>query len=364
MPRLREFRWDAWALAAIRAFIEDEPSIIAIDTETTGLGFYDEPFAATLTWRGKSGELRSWYFDLEDPENRDVRIMWLRDILVGAPAWVFHNAKFDLQKLELIGAIDADTLERVELHDTQTAYMLLDENSSKRLKDLAVRILGYDDTIEVEVKSGPNKGTMKRVPKEQHRLNATRRKLGLKKEDGYHLLPREVLIPYALRDTEFTLQLHEILQPRLAAKEDEALLKLYRDSMRLKRALLRMEADGFNIDVPYTERMASEYGQKVIEGWAQIVELVGNEDFNPRSPAQLKRAFKARGIELEDTQEKTLAELDDELARALLQFRSDSKIHTTYLLALLREHRDGRMHPNFNDDGARTGRMSSSSAKE
>lgn len=360
--RIREFRWDSWAEYTERQIRRDEPQIIAVDTETTGLGFYDEPFAATLTWRDGKGHLRSGYIDLEG-EDRGYRIMLLRRILNRVPAWVFHNAKFDLQKLLLIGATTPERVEEIQLFDTQTQYMLLDENSTKGLKDLAVRVLGYDDTIEIEIKSGKNKGTFKKVPKEQHRLNAVRRKLGLKKEDGYHLLPREVLIPYALRDTEFTLQLHEQLWPKLM-RRDPRLIDLYDEAMQLKRVLLRMEADGFELDVPYVEETASEYGVRVMEKWNKVVSLVGDPNFNPRSPAQVQAAFARRGIELENTREETLVALDDELAKALLDYRSDFKIHTTYLLGLLRERQGERIHPNFNDDGARTGRMSSSSAKE
>lgn len=362
MPRLKEFKYDSWSAWTVKTLFQDMPDIVAVDTETSGLGFYDEPFAATLSWRGPDGTLKHGYFDLEGARRED-RIEQLRSILMWIPAWVFHNAKFDLQKLKLIGVITDMMIDGTELHDTQTAYMLLDENSTKGLKDLAVRVLGYDDIIEVEIKSGKNKGKMKKVPKEQYKLNAVRRKLGLKKEDGYHLLPRNVLIPYALRDTDFTLQLYEVLMPRLR-KNDDALLHLYRESMKLKRALLRMEADGFALDIPYTEKTASEYGVRVMEKWDQVTNLVGDPDFNPRSPAQVAAAFERRGIVLDDTQAKTLMKLDDELARSLLDYRDDFKIHTTYLLALLREHRDGIVHPHFNDDGARTGRMSSSSAKE
>jgi DNA polymerase I-like protein with 3'-5' exonuclease and polymerase domains len=177
-------------------------------------------------------------------------------------------------------------------------------------------------------------------------------------------LPRDILIPYALRDTECTLQLFEELMQRFGKVGDPALLRVYKDAMQLKRVLLRMEADGFTLDVPYVEQTASEYGIRVMEKWDRIVALVGDPDFNPRSPMQVLAALERRGLTLEDTQEKTLRGLDDDLARALLDYRSDFKIHTTYLLGLLREHRDGRIHPNFNDDGARTGRMSSSSAKE
>jgi len=362
VPRIREFRYTRWALAAIHAVIEDRPEIVAVDTETTGVGFYDEPFAATLTWRAPTGELRSWYFDLEEPENRDVRIMLLRDILHDTPKWVMHNSKFDLQKLRLVGAVDDEMLERVELHDTQTMYVLLDENGRKGLKHLAATVLKVDDTIEVEVKSGPNKGMKKRVPKEAHQLAAVRRKLKLKKEDGYHLLPREVLIPYALKDTEFTLRLYEELFPRLEALGDSRVLELYREFMELKLVLLDMEADGFKLDMDYLSEVTSEYGVKVIEGWDKIVDLTDWHDLNPQSPPQLLKAFAKRGLKLSSTAEAALREIDDDLATALLQYRSDKKIHTTYLTALLHEQRDGIVHPQFNDDAARTGRMSSSAA--
>jgi DNA polymerase I-like protein with 3'-5' exonuclease and polymerase domains len=366
VPRLKAFRWDAWVddaadeiLWLTKGGTEDIP--LAIDTETTGVGFYDEPFAATITWRRNDGSLKSAYVDLEG-DGRERRIEMLGGILRMTSLWVFHNSKFDLQKLLLVGAITPEMLQEVELHDTQTLYTLLDENGRKGLKHLAATVLKVDDTIEVEIKSGPNKGQTKRVPKEEHRLAAVRRKLKLKKEDGYHLLPRDVLIPYALRDTEFTLLLWEKLMPQLEAVGDPRLLELYREFMELKLVLLDMEADGFELDLPYLDCVTSEYGVKVMEGWDRIVQLTGKPELNPQSPAQIIEAFEGRGVLLESTAEAALKDVDDELAEALLQYRSDKKIHTTYLKALQSEHRDGRVHPNFNDDAARTGRMSSSSA--
>lgn len=361
MPRHKRFKWREWSVATFAAVLRDEPEAIAIDTETTGVGFYDEPFAATLTWRTADGSLRSGYLALEDAE-RAERIQLLRGILRRTPKWVFHNSKFDLQKLMLVGAIDWPMLEAIELHDTQTIYTLIDENGRKGLKHLAATVLKVDGTIPVEIKSGPNKGQIKRVPKEEHQLAAVRRKLKLKKDDGYHLLPREFIVPYALKDTEFTLLLWEKLLPQLESIGDPRLLELYREFMELKLALLDMEADGFALDMPYLNETASEYGVKVMEGWEKIVDLTGNPELNPQSPAQLLEAFAKRGVSLESTAEASLREVDDALAGELLQYRSDKKIHTTYLTSLQHEQRDGITHPNFNDDAARTGRMSSSAA--
>lgn len=362
MPRLREFRYQRWAEWAHERVVADRPPLIAFDTETTGLGFYDEPFAATVTWRTPDDQLRSGYFDLES-EGREARIALLRQTLLSVGSVVGWNLKFDLQKAILVGALTRDDIDGVEWHDGQTMLHLLDENRRKALKIAAVDILKHDDTIRVPYKTKGREGEYRLVPKEEHRLSQARKALGLKKEDGYHLLPRDVLVPYALRDTEFTLRLYETLAPRLEAK-DEKLRALYRAEMELLVALLDMEADGFALDLDYLERTTSEYGVKVMEGWNEIVALTGRPNLNPNSPKQLLEVFEARGIALEDTQEATLRGLDDELARRLLQYRADTKLYQTYLRALLREQRDGIAHPSFNPTGARTGRMSSSTPRE
>lgn len=278
------------------------------------------------------------------------------------PKWIFWNAKFDAQKALLIGALDWDDLDSHEIHDAQTVFALLDENAPRALKKVAVSIIGPEKTIATTIKSGPNKGITKLVPKEKYRLDKIRRKLGLTADDGFHLLPRSVIVPYALKDTILTLQLFEELMPRLVKLDDPALMQVYDDAMQLTKVLLRMEADGFALDLDYLAQATSEYGVRVMEKWDRVIQLVGDPDFNPRSPDQVKAAFQKRGVDLDDTQAKTLLALDDELAAALLDYRDDFKLHTTYLLGLQREHRDGLIHPNFRADGARTGRMSSGTA--
>lgn len=366
MPRLKEFKWNSWGKWALHEIVLDKPEIVAVDTETTGLEFYDEPFSVQLTWRNRHGTTTSAYFELGggvvDFERRG-NLIRVGSILRGVPAWVLHNAKFDLQKLLLIGAIREQDIEAVELHDTQTMYTLLDENGKKGLKDLAVRVLKYDDTISVPYKSGKKKGQLREVSKEKYRLDEARRELKLRKEDGFHLLPREVVIPYALKDTEFTLGLYEKLWPKLQ-KKDEALLDLYDESMQRKLTLLRMEADGFGLDVPYLEQTTSEYGVKVMEAWQRVTDLTGNPELNPNAPNQLLDAFEQRGLSLLSTEVDVLKKVDDDLARAVLEYRDVKKIHGTYLTGILSAQREGLVHPNFNDDGAATGRMSSGKAKE
>jgi len=96
--------------------------------------------------------LRSWYFELaEDNDFSEpaYQLYSLREILDRTPNWVCHNAKFDWQKLILCGAIEREHLDAHTLHDTQTQFVLLDENSPKGLKKLAVSVLKHRDVVNV-----------------------------------------------------------------------------------------------------------------------------------------------------------------------------------------------------------------------
>ena len=369
MPRHKAYKYAKCASVAHRHLEEDMPYIVALDTETTGVDYYDEPFCATLTWRTPDNQLRSAYISFEDQAN-DLR--WtLADMLHQVPLWVGHNVKFDLQKLLLVDALPMQWQEHV-IHDTQLIYHLLDENGRKGLKHLAVEVLKEEDTVAVEVKSGPNKGAVRQVPREQYVLRKVRQKLGLKATDGYYHLPREVVIPYAIKDTEYTLRLFETLYPVFCrkAEKDPALMKLYETEGTLMRTLLVMEAHGMGVDTPYVDEMVAQYGVRVMDGLGTVAELAGKDDLNPNSPKQLREVFQEMGEEVDGTSELVLRQVVEaghnppavELAQAVLQLRSDSKVYTTYLKALQRETKEGLWHPQFNQVGARTGRMSSGTA--
>jgi DNA polymerase I-like protein with 3'-5' exonuclease and polymerase domains len=362
MPRLRRFKWAEWAAWTEQEIVADAPQEVAVDTETSGLGFHDLAFCATLTWRGADGLLKSGYIDLEDGGGRAAL---LRRVLASVPAWIFHNAKFDLQKLDYIGALPPVVQHIVR--DTQPLASLLNENRRLALKSLAVTELGIEDVIEVTVKSGPNKGQTKRVPREEHHLSAVRRKLKLTKDDGYHLLPREALVPYAIRDTELTLLLWEKTWPLLGAD----LAPVYGEELAVQHILRKMEANGVGVDVPYLEEANDAWGVQTMERWQALVQLVGREDFNANSVPQLHAAFTAAGVTLESTDKAHLRDMVANkaspakavaLAEALREYRDAEKVYGTYLRPLLADQRDGKAHPWFNSVGPRTGRTSSSVA--
>ncbi len=287
----------------------------------------------TLAW---GDPIQSHYLALGSDDDTLIEQM-LRE----TPAWVFHNAKFDLQKLMLVELIFSEDFDERDIHDTQTLAHLVDEHQRLGLKALAYELLGQETD-------------------EEQALAAWFKAKKIKKADrNYADLPPELLIPYAVKDAEFTLALFRRLYPQVARHED--LLGLYDMEMQLCQTLLRMESRGMKVRVDYLESKSREYAAKGARQEIAIRGLVGNPEFNPNSPQQVLAALAERGHELESTDAATLEGLDDELARLIVELRETRKIHGTYLLGLLAEQRDGLVHPWFGSNNTRTGRMSSHS---
>lgn len=313
---------------------DHSPNILAVDTETTGVAFFDIPVIVTTAWVDwmDDNNVHTSYHTLPDDADE------VRRRLGEAEELVFHNAKFDIQKLALAGILDMDQMDPTSVYDTECLAHLLDEHRRKGLKFLAREILG-EETDEEEV------------------IRKARRKLGLTKKDGYDQLPREVVEPYARKDAEFTIRLHDILRPLVEGSED--LSRLHRLEQRLTFTLLRMECRGMGVEVEYVEETARQYASEALALEMDIRDYVGSETFNPNSPKQVTEAFLAAGLDLESTNKATLAGVDHELAEKILRLRTLKKMHGTYLKAILDEQRDGVLHPSYRQHGTRTGRMSS-----
>jgi DNA polymerase I-like protein with 3'-5' exonuclease and polymerase domains len=339
MPRLKRMKLTELAADSYARWNRDRPDVIALDTETEGVAFYDRPFCVTATWQDDVGNLEHGYWELDSEE----ACSQVRLILGNSNIWIFHNAKFDLQKFLLEDLCDRERLNEVTIHDTEAIFHLIDNVDRKGLKYLAAKHLKDEGLRE------PEKALAK-----------VRRKLGIKKADGYLYLPREYVVRYAMADTDLTYRLFEYGWPLLP----ESLRPLYREEQKLCLVLLDMESAGMGLDVEYTRRKQSEYGQLAMSSLAAIRKLSGNPELNPASPKQLKDAFAERGLDLDSTDEDHLLPLDDDLAKCVLEYRRIAKLHKTYFTGLMNEQRDGIVHPNFRQHGARTGRMSSGKAAE
>jgi DNA polymerase I-like protein with 3'-5' exonuclease and polymerase domains len=357
----------------VKAWEEDQPTKIAFDTETTGLEFFDTPFCVTVSWFKETGEQESHYVELEREDGSQA----VRDLFKQARVVIGHNLKFDLQKLILVGLVDEGYPRRVGCHDTEALAHLDDEHRGKRLKDLAVELLDIEEeTIEVEVQSGKNKGTLRRLPKEKYEIEKARlwakKEYGLNsvKEVGYHLLPRGVVVPYAISDARYTLSLYEHLLPRITRFSD--LTDLYRQEMQVTRFLLDMERQGMGVDIPYVDAKVIEFRKRCLRHEKEIEGIVGKPVrtgkiapkerdlyFNPQSNDELRSYFGHRGIVRESYDADALAEIDDPLAKKIVELRKDAKLLGTYLEAIAKEQRDSVLHPSTRQHGTVSGRTSS-----
>lgn len=340
---------------ALEQYIWDGPPFIGVDTETEGVGFYDPAFCVTISWRQDGGDVVDHYIELSEEDHGSIA----REILLGPSVWVLHNAKFDFQKLLLAGILRRYEITVDRFEDTEALAHLDDNLRLKGLKYLSAHLFG--DTNE-----------------EEEVLKKAMRKAGIKLEEGYHLAPREALIPYAVADTNKTVRLYEHLRPLV--EQYPELWELYQHEKKVTLALLDIESRGLRLDVDYTKKMLGEYNGRFMDLEQQISNLVGKPvgkdpkagEFNPSSAPQLAEYFQAKGYETRFKTKKGgdsygkefLAECDDPLGPLLQEYRKVAKYKNTYFLAMRNEERDGILHPHFRQHGTKTGRFSSGGAED
>ena len=148
-------------------------------------------------------------------------------------------------------------------------------------------------------------------------------------------------------------------------------------------ALFWMEVRG----VPADREAAALFETQLLSGMdeqeARLKKLAGSDEFNPNAPAQIAEALIRRGVDLgavpttktgaKQMNAEVLGGINDELADAVLKWKANSKMAATYLAPMLHGKEDkvwgrqapfiaddGRIHPNFRQLGAITGRMSCS----
>lgn len=139
--------------------------------------------------------------------------------------------------------------------------------------------------------------------------------------------------------------------------------------------LAKMETDGIALDLPYFKKLSAEVGGELKKLTAKIHKLAG-EDFNINSPTQmkvvlfeklgisplgLKKTAKGGGLSTAASELEKLKDAHPIIAE-ILRYRELSKLQSTYIEALppLVHPKTGRIHAEFNQTVAATGRLSSS----
>jgi DNA polymerase-1 len=174
---------------------------------------------------------------------------------------------------------------------------------------------------------------------------------------------------YSCEDSDQTLDVHQVLWPRLQA--DRRLAFVYELEMKSSEALYRIERNGVLIDAPMLAKQSGELGARIVQLELEAHELAG-QPFNLGSPKQIGEVlFTKLGLPVvkktpsgvPSTDEEVLEKLAENypLPAKLLEHRGLSKLKGTYTdkLAQLAHPRTGRVHTHYAQAVAVTGRLSS-----
>lgn len=254
---------------------------------------------------------------------------------------VAHNFKFDYTLLFRNGVNIAG-----KIFDTMVAAYLVDANQKIKMDELAKKYMGYEPVPIVDlIGKGKAQKTMA------------------------DLTPEEVYL-YACEDADITLKLYEILSKQM--KEDELEEVADTCDFPLIKVLGDIEYNGVRLDSEMLGGFSKDLENDLRELQAEIYEKAG-EEFNINSPAQLGVIlFEKLGLPAGkktktgkySTNEAELTRLavKYELPSLILDFRQLAKLKSTYIDALpgMVNPDTGRIHTDFNQAVAATGRLASS----
>ena len=333
--------------AALRDWLArmEKAELVGFDTETTGL----EPMTAQLVGMSFACGDSAAYLPLAHaypgaPEQIGVprALALLKPWLESARhAKVGQNLKYDAHVLANHGVRLAGIA-----HDTLLESFVYEAQERHDLDALSQRHLGWK-TISYDEVTG--KGAA-RIP--------------------FSSVSVERATAYAAEDADCALAVHGVLYPKIAAEER---LKYVYEAIELPvmAVLQRMERNGVLLDAARLEAQSHELGKEMLKAEQDAYAAAG-QPFNLNSPKQIQEIlFDKQKLPVKkktpkgqpSTDEDVLQELalDYPLPKLLLEYRGLAKLKSTYTDKLPRSVNPatGRVHTNYSQAGAVTGRLAS-----
>ena len=319
--------------------------LTAVDTETTSLdALAAELVGISLSVKpGEACYIPVAHRNGEVQLNRDAVLAKLKPWLESASHLkVGQNLKYDAHIFANYGI----TLGGVAF-DTLLESYVLESHMPHNMDSLAERHLGMK-TIRYEEVCG--KGV--------HQI-------------GFDQVDLQIATDYAAEDADITLRLHEELWPQI--QESPGLLYVYEKiEMPAMRVLGIMERNGIRIDSALLAKQGQQVGKRLLELEGEIHQLAG-QPFNIQSPKQIAEilfvqqelpVIKKTPSGAPSTDEEVLQKLAEDypLPARILDYRSLAKLMSTYIEKLPRmaDPKTGRIHTNFSQATAVTGRLASS----
>lgn len=355
--------------------------IVAVDTETNGLDRIDGKIAGVCLYTpGQKGVYipvrhESFMTGIELKTNVSPEFMneQFERMNKSNIKYVLHNAKFDMHILWWMLGIKI-----IPYWDTQIGSQLLNENEPHKLKVLYKK---YVDNADENSKVASFNSLFKGIE--------------------FNKVPPDVAYMYASFDPIMTYELYQfqynfidINGKYCKEKGLERVAEVFRNiEMPLIQVVFEMECTGVKIDTELADKLKAQYTKHkdaAEEKFNLEIEKL-NDKFDKlmiKNPAAYNKLFKdgIRKVSISSptqlaillydvlefespdkksprgTGEAILKSFNHPLVDSILEYRSMSKLLSTYIEAIPQHiaKRDNRLHANFNQYGAKTGRFSSS----
>ena len=316
--------------------------VISLDTETTSTNAIE---AQLVGLSFAIEEKKAYYVPVPEQADEAQNIVNRFKAIYENPNTlkVGQNVKYDLEVLRNYG-IDLQG----PLFDTMVAHYLLQPELRHNMDFMAEVYLNYE-TVHIDALIGPK---------------------GKAQKNMRELAPSEVY-NYACEDADITLQLKNVLQPKLVEAGVERLFNEV--EMPLIPVLAEMECNGVRIDTAALKETSQVFTERMLQLEQEIYQAAG-KTFNVASPKQvgdilfgeMKIIDKPKKTKTGQyvTSEEVLQTLRSKhpIVAHILDYRALKKLLGTYVDALpkLINPRTGHIHTSFNQAVTATGRLSSS----
>lgn len=316
--------------------------ILSLDTETTSTNTIDAELVG-LSFAVRPHE--AWYVAIPADHEAAQRMVEIFRPLYENPSIlkVGQNIKYDYEVLRKYG-IDIQG----EMFDTMIAHYLIQPELRHNMDFMAETLLHYR-TVHIEELIGP---------------------AGKNQKNMRDLDPQDVY-EYAAEDADITLQLKEVLEPKL--QEVGAVQLFHNIEMPLVRVLADMELSGVRLDTTSLKETEQIFNERMKQYEEHAYELAGKQ-FNISSPKQVgeilfdtmhivekpKKTKSGQYVTSQDVLEQLRPNAP--IISDILNYRALKKLLGTYVEALpkLINAHTGHIHTSFNQAVTSTGRLSSS----
>ncbi|MXS71464.1 DNA polymerase I [Flavobacteriaceae bacterium W22] len=314
---------------------------VCFDTETTSLNEMEAELVG-MSFSYKKG--LAYYVPLSEDQGEVLQTLEIfrpffekEDVVK-----IAHNLKYDYKILQ-----QYNITVKGAMFDTMIAHYLLNPDGRHGMDYLSEVYLGYKP-VSIETIIG-KKG---------------------KKQGNFRDADLRTQTDYAAEDADVTFQLYELFAPQLKKENLEDLF--FKIEMPLMEVLAKMELAGISLDEKWLAQESIDLENDLRQLESKIFEISG-EEFNMNSPRQLGEILFEK-MQLDPKAKKTktgqYATSEDilqklaskhEIIQHILEYRTYQKLKSTYVDALPSQidKDDNRVHTNFSQTTAATGRLAS-----